>query len=168
MDYIDDATVAKFTKARSEYNVSVAENKINRLFYVDNSKYSFDLVKDARETFLALTDDEKAQVSNALALENKISDLTAAMGVNPDFSLTYEEHFPEQQEPVDPPAPAEDDSDILTVIIIVTVSLIAAATAAVAVVVILKKRSAKKAAPSSEDEKIADEPESIDEDKKVE
>ena len=166
MNYIDDATVARFNKARSEYNISVAENKINHLFHIDNSEYSFNLVKDARATFLALTAEEQAQVSNALTLENKISDLTAAMGVNPDFSLTYAEHFPEEQKPDEPAAPGDDDGNIVTVIIIVAASLVAVAGAAVAVVLILKRRSAKKSDEASNEETLAQAASDVD--KKVE
>ena len=120
-------------------------------------------MKDARATFLALNAEEQAQVSNALTLENKISDLTAAMGVNPDFSLTYAEHFPEEQKPDEPAAPGDDDGNIVTVIIIVAASLVAVAGAAVAVVLILKRRSAKKSDEASNEETLAQAASDVDE-----
>lgn len=158
--YVDDSLVEKFKKARSEYNVSVAENKINHLFDIDNSKYSFDLVKDARAAYLSLTEDEKAEVKNALTLENKISDLSAVMGVNPDFSLTYEEHFPEApEEPETPEAPeppadepdGENDDGTLMLVIIISASVVGAAVIAFAVVFFLKKRAHKNSDSASHD-----------------
>ena len=150
--YVDASVVAKFNKARSEYYVSVAENKINHLFDIDNSEYSFNLVKDARASYLSLTEDERAAVSNALVLENKISDLSAVMGVNPDFSLTYAEHFPQAPEepeapetpdsPADEPAEENDDGTLMLVIII-SASVVGAAVIAFAVVIFLKKRARK-------------------------
>lgn len=151
-DYIGDELLERFYKARREYNVSVAENKINRLFDIDNSKYSFDLVKDARATYLALTDAEKDMLTNALTLENKISDLTAAMGVNPDFSITYEEHFPDVPDtPTDPgdstpdPEPDKGDNGMVKIVIVVASSVVGAAIVALAIVIFMKKRAARKA-----------------------
>ena len=150
--YVDSSLVEKFNVARSAYNVSVAENKLNHLFDMDNSKYSFDLVKDARETVLALSEDELAALSNAAVLDTKISELAAAMGKQPDFSITYEEHFPkaeEEQPPVgDDPTedPEPQGGNGLVKAIIITVSVVVALIAAYGVVyfVKIKKNSAIK------------------------
>lgn len=143
IEFIDEALIERFLKARSEYNVSVVENKIAHLFDMDNSKYSFDKVKDARAAYLALTEKERAMVSNAMVLENKISDLSAIMGVNPDFSIDYEAHFPDAPDaPDDPADPGSQgkDSSTLVIVIIISASVLVAASAAFAVVLFLKKK----------------------------
>ena len=113
-----------------------------------------------RAAYLSLTEDEKAEVKNALTLENKISDLSAVMGVNPDFSLTYEEHFPEApEEPETPEAPeppadepdGEDDDGTLMLVIIISASVVGAAVIAFAVVFFLKKRAHKNSDSASHD-----------------
>ncbi len=144
MAYIDDALVARFNKACSEYNISVVENKLAHLFDMDNSKYSFDLVKDARASFLALSEAERALVGNAALLDTKTAELATAMGKTPDFSITYEAHFPEEpsDDPVEPdPKPGDDDNGVWTIVIIVSASVAVAALAAVGVIVFLKKRN---------------------------
>ena len=143
IEFIDEALIERFLKARSEYNVSVVENKIAHLFDMDNSKYSFDRVKDARAAYLALTEKERSMVSNAMVLENKISDLSAIMGVNPDFSIDYEAHFPDAPDaPDDPADPGSQgkDSSTLVIVIIISASVLVAASAAFAVVLFLKKK----------------------------
>ena len=150
--------VKRFEVARRQYNISVAERKISQLFDIDNSEYSFNKVKDARATYLALTDEEKAGISNYDVLENKISDLCAAMGLNPDFSKEYKDHFPEEPDaPSEPPADPEpsDKIDGLVIAIIIIASAIAV-TAAVVVVIIFKKKSSTKLAADDQAEEAHD------------
>jgi len=144
MAFVDASFVEKFNKARSEYNVSVTENKINHLFDMDNSKYSYDIVKDARASYLALTDSERALVTNSAVLDQKIADLALAMGVTLDFSKTYEEHFAtEQPEDEEPPVDEEPPAglDAWVIILIVAGSVIAAGAIAFGVMMFLKKKS---------------------------
>ena len=70
------------------------------------------------------------------------------MGVNPDFSLTYEEHFPEQPDaPTEPgdtdPVEPDTDNGWITTVIIISASVVGAAVIALAVIIFLKKRFAK-------------------------
>ena len=135
---VDASFITKFKKARSEYNVSVVENKINHLFDMYNNKYSFDILKDARASYLALSEEERALVSNAAVIEAKIQQLAAAMGKTPDFSLTYEAHFPEE-EPTPDPVP-ETENDSWKVIVIVCASVAGVAIIGVGVFFFLKKK----------------------------
>ena len=146
--FVDAAVIEKFNKAHSNYNVSVVENLIAHLFDIDNSEYSFNLVKEARAAYLALTEAEKASVENALVLENKISDLCAVMGLNPDFSLTYGEHFPTEETPDEPDEPQdgtnnppEEKDNTVLIIALVAAGAAVVATAAVLLVVFMKKKA---------------------------
>ena len=159
MAFVDSSYVEKFKTARSEYNVSVVENMIAHLFDMDNSEYSFNLVKDARGAYLALTEAERADVENATRLETKTSELSTAMGKELDFSKTYAEHFPEEPPVENPP---EDGGDVWLVVIIVSASVIVAAAVCVGVVIFLKKRRALRVTAYSID--TVSEVESSDED----
>ncbi len=141
MALVDSSYVASFNKALSEYKVSVMENKINHLFDMDNSKYSFDLVKDAREYYLALAEEERGLLGNGDVLNEKIEELSAAMGMTPDFSKTYEDHFRNDlsDDPVDP---GDDDGNVLKTVLIVCASVIGTAIIAAVVIILLKKKSA--------------------------
>lgn len=149
MDYVDESYVTRFTIARSQYNVSVAENKIAHLFDMANAKYFYDLVKDARAAYLALTDAERADVTNGELLESKIAELATEMGKTLDFSLEYEDYFPvteNDQPPVgEPDVDGQDKGlDAWVVIVIVVAGVLVLAAAAFGVVFFLKKRSLAK------------------------
>ena len=153
--------VEKFNKARSEYYVSVAEGKIAKLFGMYNNEYCFNIVKDARESFLGLTADEQAAVFNADVLTEKIAELTAAMGVTPDFSKTYSEHFASEEPPVtdDPsenPSDGDDGNKTLVVILIVVGSVAMLAAAGFVGFVLLKKKKASDSEPTLEASTEAD------------
>ena len=144
--FIDAALVERFEKARSEYNVSVAENAIAHLFDMDKSEFSFERVKTAKALFDALTADEQAAVSNAQRLTDKIEELGAVMGVAPDFTKTFAAHYPEENTPTVPPEKdPEDTTDAPTppdetepkpwlIAIIVVASVLTVAVVVVAVV----------------------------------
>ena len=156
---IDQALVERFNVARRQYNISVAERKISQLFDIDNSEYSFNKVKDARATYLALTEEEKEGVSNYNVLENKISDLCAVMGLNPDFSKEYKDHFPEEPDaPTDPDSNTDpaDKNDGLVIAIIIIASVAVAAAVAVVLILIKKKTAIKPV----KDDQAEDAPES--------
>ncbi len=141
MDSVDKSYVDKFLAARVEYNVSVMENQINHLFDMDNSKYSYDLLKDAVASFEKLTAEEKALVSNAATLDAKKADLSAKMGKELDFTLNYEDYFKseENEPPVDVP-PTKDDGSWVIVVIVVASVVVAAAAAAAVFFIIRKKK----------------------------
>ena len=144
MATVDPALIEKFLVARAQYNVSVAENKIAHLFTMAKNEYSFEKVKDARAFFLALSETEKAAVENAARLDTKLAELTAAMGMEPDFSKTFKEHYPDApggnpgDEPGDPKP--GNDNNVGTVILIVSVSVVVVAAIAVGVILVIKKK----------------------------
>lgn len=159
---VDQQLIDHFLKCRSEYNVSVAENKIAHLFDLDNSEYAFEIVKDARASFQALTAEEQAMVSNADRLSAKIEELRAVMGVEVDFSKTYSQHFPQQggnenpgtdTQPTTPTGTDQpgrsDQTGMSTGMIILIVCVAVALVAGVVLAVIW---SAKKKKPENENE----------------
>lgn len=148
LEMVDDALIERFRQARSQYNVSVTENKINHLFDMDCSEYSFELVKDARASWLALSAEEQALVSNKDRLTQKIADLAAAMGMEPDFSLSFSDHFksntPEPPAEPEPPVEPEEPMAVWKIVLIISASVVVvAAAAAVTVIIIMKKRKVK-------------------------
>ncbi len=146
--FVAQSLIDKFQKARSEYNVDVVTDQINHLFSMDNCKHSFDTLKAARAAYLALNDAERAAVANASVIDAKITELTASMGKAIDFNLTYEEHFPEAEQPpvvedpngntMEPPVPPK--TDVGMIVLIVALSVLAAAAIAVGVVLFIKKK----------------------------
>lgn len=147
---VSEDLINHFNRACVEYNVSVAENKINHLFDLDRSEYSFEIVKDARAFFNGLTAEEKALVSNADKLNTKIEELKAVMGKDVDFTKTFAEHFPSENQgsdpgetqptqPTQPGTRGQNEADN-NVVLIVVIALVVVAGIAVGVVVFLKKK----------------------------
>lgn len=159
---VEAAYFEKFAIARSQYNVSVVENKLNHLFDMDNSKYSYDLVKEARALYNALTDAERAELSNGAVLEDKIAALATAMGKTLDFSKTYEEYFPAQNTPTEPPVDDTTDGNggkTWVIILIVSASVVGVAAVCVAVFVFLnskKKRTASKVVDNASENAVSE------------
>ena len=148
--FIDAALVERYKKACSEYNVSVMENEINHLFDMDRSEYSFNLVKAAKAMFDGLSAEDKALVTNADKLTAKIEELTAVMGVTPDFTQTFAEHYPEAntggngttepEDTTDVTEPNGDDTglDLIYIILIAVGATVVVAGIVVGVVLIIK------------------------------
>ena len=163
LEYIDDSLIEKFNTARSEYYVDVAEGLIAKLFGMYNNEYCFNSVKEARASYLALSAAEQALVSNGAILEEKIAALTAAMGVEPDFTKTYSQHFA-TEEPVvdgnDGNGSADDNNgnNSLTIILIVVGAVIVLAGAAVVALVLIKKNKAAVAGEAEENTAAVEEP----------
>ena len=144
--FVDAAVYTKYEKACFDYNVDVVRNKIAHLFDMDLTKYSFELVKDAKEAYNALSDAERAAVVNSSRLDEKISELNTLYGKEIDFSKSYEENLPEQEGPEAPEPPADDDHGPKTwVIVLIAVGgvLVLAGAAAATIILIRKKRSTK-------------------------
>jgi hypothetical protein len=141
MKFVSDDLIAKYTKARSEYYVSVTEDKINHLFGMYNDEYSFELLKDARASYLALTDGERAQVKNAAVIDAKIVELSTAMGRDVDFSISYSQHFPESDDNGGDDDTTDDKKNGSKVVLIVVLSVLGAAGIAAGVFFFLKKKN---------------------------
>ena len=145
---VSEDLINHFNRACVEYNVSVAENKINHLFDLDRSEYSFEIVKDARAFFNGLTAEEKALVSNADKLNAKIEELKAVMGKDVDFTKTFDEHFPsadpgiqpDETQPTQPDKGGEKTDGSNNTVLIVVIAVVVVAGIAAGVVVFLKKK----------------------------
>ena len=137
--FVDAAVIAKFERIRTQYNVNVVEGKLAALFGMYNTEYHFNLLKDATAAYNALTDYERELIANPEILAEKKAELSAAMGVEVNFAISYADHFvtEETDETED-----EDTSSLLLIIIIIAAAVIVAGGAAAATVVILKKKKA--------------------------
>ena len=142
MACIDEAYILKFNEARSQYNVSVVENKFAHLFDMDMTKVCFEFIKDARASYLALTDAERVAVSNASVLDQKLAELNTVWGKEVDLSLTYEENLPSSDEPnnPEPPIVGNDPNEFDAWIIIAIIGAVILVGVAVVVVVLAKKK----------------------------
>ena len=143
--YITDEILAKYTAACTAYYVDVAEDKIDHLFDMAYNKYSFDIVKDALATYDALSDSDKALVSNSDKLAAKVSELESKFGTSLDFNKTYEDYAPVVEPPaeIDPPAepPVNNTVDAWVIILVASVAAVVVAGAAVVFILIKKKRA---------------------------
>ena len=154
--FVDESYFTKFNQLRSDYNVDLVTNLISHIYDIDNSEYSFNKVKEARAAYLALADADRAKITNSTVLDQKIADLTTAIGKDIDFSLSYEDHVSQKEEgeePTEPTLPDENNGWILPVIII-SASVVVLAAALVAVLFFIKKK--KSATPVSTNEETSE------------
>ena len=159
--FVDEAIVAKFNQARSEYYVDVAESKIAKLYGMYNNEYCFNIVKDARASYLALTAEEQGRVANGAMLEEKIVALTAAMGVTPDFTKNYADHFATDVPAGDSGEDSTGDQggmSTLVLVLIIVGAVIVLAGAGVVAFIFVKKSKVAKVAPQAEQPTEASEP----------
>lgn len=142
MAYVSEGYLLKFNEACSQYNVSVVENKLAHLFDMDMTKVCFDFIKDARASFLALTEAERALVANASVLDTKLAELNTVWGREVNLDLTYEENLPSTN-PEPPAGGGDDDSkglDTWVLIAIIGGVVLVVAVVAVAVILVNKKK----------------------------
>ena len=144
MAEIDDAYITRFVEARRVYNASVVENQINHVFDMYNSEYAYNTLKSAVEAFEALSAEEQALVSNASKLEVKMAELAEKMGKTIDFSLSYNDYFPANEDNGQDDNNGQDDetpNNGWVIVLIVGASVIALAAAAVVTLIILDKKN---------------------------
>ena len=155
--HVDNALIEKYNKAVSEYNVDVVENLIAHLFDMYKDKHSFEKVKEARAAYMALSDADRAKISNADRYTQKLAELNTAFGTEVNFDASYEENLPAE-------APTDDTTDeggleAWVIIVIIAASVIVAAGAAVLVIILVKKN--KKSALPTDAESSDDAEESL-------
>ncbi|MCM1130257.1 MAG: leucine-rich repeat protein [Roseburia sp.] len=92
MANVDSNVLAKYLRAKECLNASKVSRQIERLYDVDNSKYSYDRIKNVYEEFSVLTEAEKVLVDNTATLTEKIADLEKALDEEIDFSKDYSEY----------------------------------------------------------------------------
>ena len=133
--FVDSSVFEKFTTLRSAYNANVTYGKIRAIYEVIKDEYTFNAIKEARASYLALTDDERALVSNAAELETKIAQLSEVFGRDINFDLTYADHITDDGgEDLGP------DGGNGAVVVIIVVSVVVVLALAAAGVIFLKKR----------------------------
>ncbi|MBQ8719558.1 MAG: leucine-rich repeat protein [Clostridia bacterium] len=138
---VDAATLDKFTRLRSIYNVNVVDGMIARLFGMYNTEHSFNKLKEATGAYLALSDEERAMVAHPDVLDTKLTQLTAAMGVEVDFSKSYSEHFASENPPSDePPVDNNDGGGFPWPVVAIVAACVVVAAGAVSIVFIFLKR----------------------------
>jgi hypothetical protein len=138
MMFVDSSYTERFQTLRSAYNANVVYAKIAALFDMDATKYSFEIVKDANAAYLALTEDERAMVENADVLTTKISELSAALGRDVDFTLSYEEHL--EEEIIEPTPTPPTGPKTWVIVLIISASVIVLAGAAVVTTLLIRKK----------------------------
>ena len=143
--FVDSSVFEKFATLRSLYNANVTYGKIRAIFELAKDEYSFNSVKEARASYLALTDEERELVTNADILDEKIIELSEVFGREIDFELEFKDHITEED---NTPEPKPDGNNALIIIIIVSATAVLA-LAGVGVVIFLKKK--KSAAMLTED-----------------
>ena len=147
LKFVDDAYFATFESARSAYNVDFVIDKIAHLYDMDKLEYCFNNVKEAKKAYDALSASDKALITNADVLDQKIADLNAIYGKVVDFNLSYKENVGVEEEI--PENPGDDDNNNeqpkeglktwVIVLIVVGSVLVLGGGAAVAVILIKKK-----------------------------
>ena len=144
--FVDDSVFTAFETARRAYNVDVVEAKIAHLFDMDKLEYCFNNVRDAKKAYDALTAEEKALVTNASVLEEKITALNELYGKTVDFNLTYAENLGEENQggtDITPSDPLPGPRIETWVIVLIAVGGVLVLGGAVTVTVILIKRKRK-------------------------
>ena len=95
---LDPAKVARFESLEKTYNADVVSYAITRIFDVDRSEYSYNLIRDVFKSYNALTEEEKSLVTNYSVLQGKLSDLRNEMANEIDFNKDYSEYtFPSEE-----------------------------------------------------------------------
>ena len=84
--------IAQYNQAIVAYHVDTVKHVIDKLYAMDATAYSYNALRSAFEAYNALTDEEKALITNAGVLESKLADLETAMGQTVDFSKEFEEY----------------------------------------------------------------------------
>ena len=84
--------IATYNRAVVAYHVDTVMHIIAKLYDMDATAYSYNALRSAFNAYNALTDEEKALVTNAGILDSKLADLEREMGQKVDFSKEFEEY----------------------------------------------------------------------------
>lgn len=90
MESVPEEVLAKYRKAKEQLNASIVTRKLEQLYDVDNSKYSYDRIRDAYTAYAKLTEAEKVLVKNNSILFEKVSDLETILDEEIDFTREYD------------------------------------------------------------------------------
>ena len=161
VEFVTDEYFRTFEIARSAYNVDFVTDKIAKLYDTDKLEYCFNKIKDAKKAYDALSASDKALITNAAVLEQKIAELTALYGREIDFNLSYKENVGTDELPEDPNGgdneEPKDGIKTWVIVLIVVGSVLVLAGGAAAVLVIRKKGGASVADGKDEADGASDE-----------
>ena len=147
VEFVDDAYFATFETARSAYNVDYVTDKIAHLYDMDKLEYCFNNVKEAKKAYDALSASDKALITNAAVLDQKIAELNAIYGKVVDFSLSYKDNVGTEEEA--PENPGENDNNneqpkeglkTWVIVLIVLGSVLVLGGGATVAVILIKKK----------------------------
>ena len=149
VEFVAESYFATFEAARSAYNVDYVTDKISNLYDMDKLEYCFNSVKEAKKAYDALSDADKALITNAALLEEKIAQLNELYGKTVDFNLSYQENVgvegepenPGENKPIEQP---EGGLEAWVIIVIVVAAVLVLAGGAAVTVVLIKKKQQKK------------------------
>lgn len=139
---VDAATFDKFERLRSAYDVNVVDGMISRLFGMYNTEHCFNTLKEANSAYLLLSEEERGMVAHADTLDTKLAQLSAAMGVEVDFSKSYSEHFVSENPPTDEPPVNNDGGEFPWLVVVIIAACVVVVAAAVIVVILVKRKKA--------------------------
>ena len=145
LSFISQEDVAKLIEKETALNVLLMNRTLERIYVVENSKYSYDQIKAAYLQFSKLTKEEVELLENASQLDEAIAKLEAAMKQKVDFNKEYNEYEPVEEQPEPTPTP-EPEPKNNTAIIVVSIlgGILVIAGGVVLVLYLLKKKGNKK------------------------
>ena len=165
VEFVDEAYFTAFETARSAYNVDFVTDKIAHLYDMDKLEYSFNKVKEAKKAYDALPASDKALITNASVLEQKIADLNTIYGKVVDFNLSYQENVGVDETPDDPNGGDEEPKDGVktwVIVLIVVGSVLVLGGAAFTVIMLRKNKVSATEATDGASEDASEESESND------
>ncbi len=139
MSYVAEDTIALYLRAKECLNASITSRLIQRLFDVDNSKYSYDRIRTAYQSYSNLTEAEKVLVENYSTLVQKLADLEDVLDEELDFTKEYESYKNANKEEVEP----KEQSNTWIIILCSCLGAVLLAGAVGSVVIILIKKKKK-------------------------
>ncbi len=138
MTEISNELLAKYTLSVTQYNVDRTEYAISKLFTMDNTAYSYNAVRAAKQDYDKLTAEEQSLVANAQTLVEKQQQLKVAMGVDElDFSKEFSEYVVQRPEKPQP------EGNALWIVLLSVGGVIVLGGAAVAIFLVKKQKSQK-------------------------
>ena len=145
LQFVPTEYVEKLMEKEAALNVLLMSRTIERIYVVENSKYSYDQIKAAYLQFSKLTKEEIELVDNASQLDEAIAKLETAMKQKVDFTKEYNEYEQVEDEPKPQPNPEPTPKNNTAIIVIFIIGgIIVIAGGVVLEMYLLKKKGNKK------------------------
>ena len=141
-----DAEFKRATQEAKNYGSASDQLALKQEYLTQKIALQNQKVEEAKKAYDALSATDKALITNASVLDEKIADLNVIYGKDVDFNLTYKENVgvEEEETPTDPGENEEPNEGVkpwVIVLIVVGSVLVLAGGAAAAVILIKKKRT---------------------------